>query len=180
MQPRIMLMDEHRLIEYVIEAMVKESIKIKAEQQINPAVIDKIIDFIRVYADHTHHGKEENILFAELAKKQLDEHDSKLMQDLINEHVYARGVVKELVLAKDKCVQGEADKMKDVCEKMEILADFYPKHIKKEDEDFFLRTEKYFTPEELKIMSEKFTEFDAHLIHEKYHQVCQELNSGYC
>jgi hemerythrin-like domain-containing protein len=178
MQPRIMLMEEHRLIEYVVEAMVKESVKIKAEKQINPVTIDKIVDFIRVYADHAHHGKEEDILFAELSKKQLDEHDSKLMQNLIDEHVYARGVVKELVSAKDKCVQGDTDRIKEISEKMEILADFYPKHIKKEDEDFFLRTEKYFTPEELKIMSEKFTEFDARLIHEKYRQVCQELNEG--
>jgi hemerythrin-like domain-containing protein len=102
------------------------------------------------------------------------------MQELIDEHVYARVVVKELISAKNECVQGKAERVNEVGEKLAVLADFYPKHIKKEDEDFFLRTEKYFTPEELQAMAEKFGEFDARMIHEKYRQVCQELKSGHC
>jgi hemerythrin-like domain-containing protein len=179
MQPKGMLMAEHRLIEYMLEIIGKEIEEIKKINQVDVAVIDTIIDFIRVYADETHHGKEEKILFAELAKKPMNEPEAKMMQDLINEHVYARGLVKALVEGKDGYAQGDTGKIEAVRQNLEALLAFYPPHIKKEDEDFFLRTEKYFTQEELSAMTGRFVEFDAQMIHEKYRRVCEELNQKY-
>ncbi len=33
----------------------------------NPIFVETIVDFIKTYADETHHGKEENIIIIELA-----------------------------------------------------------------------------------------------------------------
>jgi hemerythrin-like domain-containing protein len=172
-------MEEHRLIEYMLEIMVKENSRIKLNNKVEPTMIDTIVDFIRTYADRTHHGKEEDILFAELAKKELEEHDKKLMQELIDEHIYARGKVKALVQAKEEYAGGDIGKTKEISDGLEALANFYPAHIKKEDENFFLRTEKYFSQEELSAMTKNFNEFDRQMIHKKYRQVCEELSQKY-
>ncbi|MFX0049145.1 MAG: hemerythrin domain-containing protein, partial [Candidatus Hermodarchaeota archaeon] len=57
------LMAEHRIIEKMIALMQKEIEKIKKFNKVNPLFIDTAVDFIRMYADRTHHGKEEDILF---------------------------------------------------------------------------------------------------------------------
>jgi hemerythrin-like domain-containing protein len=57
---------------------------------VHPVLLDSAVDFIRTYADRTHHGKEEDILFRDLAKKDLSAQDQSVMQELINEHTYAR------------------------------------------------------------------------------------------
>ena len=71
------LMMEHRLIERMI-IIIKDELKvIQEEKKVNPIFIDNIVDFLRTYADQTHHGKEEDILFRELKKKNLS--DEQLM-----------------------------------------------------------------------------------------------------
>ncbi len=56
----------------------------------NPEFIDSAVDFISVYADRCHHGKEEEILFRDLAKKKMNEEDTRIMNELIEEHIWGR------------------------------------------------------------------------------------------
>jgi hemerythrin-like domain-containing protein len=106
MKPRGPLMIEHRLIEKMFELVRKEIQYIEERQQADPIFIDTTVDFIRMYADRTHHGKEEDILFRDLEKKNIAERDKKIMQELIDEHTYGRKTVKELVEAKERYLQG--------------------------------------------------------------------------
>jgi hemerythrin-like domain-containing protein len=90
-----------------------------------------------MYADRTHHGKEEEILFRDLSKRNLTEEDHRLMEELIDEHVCARQAVKELVAAKERLLKGDKGALATVVDKMEGLAKLYPEHIRKEDTVFF-------------------------------------------
>jgi len=63
MLPIDALMQEHRLIERMISQMNKELLRMKETNEVNSAFIDVVVDFIRVYADRCHHGKEEGVLF---------------------------------------------------------------------------------------------------------------------
>ncbi len=58
MQPRGPLMIEHRLIERMIALIKKEIQRLQESSTVNPVFIDTAVDFIRTYADRTHHGKE--------------------------------------------------------------------------------------------------------------------------
>jgi len=62
-------MIEHRLIERMLSVFKKVLDKIESEHEVDPVFVDIAVDFIRMYADRTHHGKEEDILFRELNKK---------------------------------------------------------------------------------------------------------------
>lgn len=87
MQARAPLMIEHRLIENLLHHLKHELDQIEKSGSIDPYLVDKAVDFIRVYADRTHHGKEEDILFRHLQKKKLSVIDSQAMEELIAEHV---------------------------------------------------------------------------------------------
>jgi len=71
------LMEEHRVIERMIKIMGARLDALKKDGRVEPLFIDTAVDFIRTYADRCHHGKEEDILFRDLAKKKLlEEHGS--------------------------------------------------------------------------------------------------------
>ena len=144
------LMIEHRLIERMIR-VIKEKIKyFQAREEADIAFIDKAVDFIRIYADKCHHGKEEDILFRDLAKKKLQADHKKTMDELVQEHISARSTTRSLVSAKEKYAQGDRQALFDIVKLMDELAVFYPKHIEKEDKHFFIPVMKYFSGREHK------------------------------
>ena len=63
----------------------------------------------------------------------------------------------------------------DIVKLMAELAEFYPRHIEKEDKYFFLPCMKYFSREEQAAMLNEFWEFDRKLVHEKYKKIVEEI-----
>ncbi len=68
MQPISPLMIEHRIIKRMIKIINSKLEEYKKTKTPNKLFIESSVDFIRIYADKTHHGKEEGILFRELKK----------------------------------------------------------------------------------------------------------------
>jgi hemerythrin-like domain-containing protein len=175
MQYRAPLMIEHRLIEQMIALIEKELTGIAQLNKSDPVFIDTVVDFIRIYADRTHHGKEEDILFRELKKKSLNQNDSVIMNELIEEHIFGRKITAALVDANNRYRNGDASALMAVAEKLRIMADFYPKHIIKEDKVFFPSVMQYLSEKEQKTMLDEFWEFDRQMIHEKYRLLVDTL-----
>ena len=71
MEPIGPLMREHRNIEKALGVVEKTARTIRIAGSAEPAVLSGIIHYYRYYADRTHHGKEEDILFKKLAGKNL-------------------------------------------------------------------------------------------------------------
>lgn len=174
MMPPGPLMKEHRLIERMIKLLQRELKRIFQDDTVDLIFVEKAVDFIKTYADRCHHGKEEDILFRDLAEKPMREEHRKTMDELISEHVHARGIVKNLIDFKEKYVKGSRDALRDISESIQELIEFYPKHIEKEDKHFFLPAMKYFSDEEQDAMLQEFWEFDRMMIHEKYTKMIEE------
>jgi hemerythrin-like domain-containing protein len=179
MQPIGPLMKEHRLIEKLITFMSVELERIRQERQVEIDVLEKILDFIKIYADKCHHGKEEEILFRRLDKKPLSPEHRKTLQELLSEHKYARGVVNNLQQAKTRYNEGNVDAIPSIMEAMDELAIFYPRHIEKEDKHFFIPVMSYFSAQEQDKMLNDFWEFDQGLIHDKYRLLIKELEQSH-
>ena len=175
MQSRGPLMIEHRLIERMITLVQQKLNQIETTNQVDPLFIDTVVDFIRIYADRTHHGKEEDILFKKLENKQISDQDRRIIDELADEHVLGRKTTKELVEANAQYRVGEKIALAVIVSKLKKLVNFYPKHIEKEDKVFFPSYMKYLSDEEDQLMLEEFYEFDREMIHEKYKSVLKEL-----
>ena len=159
------LMIEHRLIEKMIAVIRKEVDRAESEGDIDPAFIDTAVDFIRTYADKCHHGKEEDILFRDLNKKDLPRELKTIVSELIEEHKMGRKVVSELVEAKLRYLRGDKKALPAILDSLRYMTVFYPKHIEKEDRRFFIPCMDYFTAEEKDRMLKEEWEFDKNLIH---------------
>jgi hemerythrin-like domain-containing protein len=177
MQARGPLMIEHRLIERMLTVIQRTLERVEQTQSIDPYFVDTAVDFIRVYADRTHHGKEEDILFRDLRKKQLSLEDRRVMEELIEEHIFGRKTTKALIEANLRYRGGDESALGEVTAHLKTLVDFYPKHIKKEDDVFFPASRMYFSDEEDQAMLAEFWEFDRLMIHEKYKAVVREFDA---
>ena len=175
MQARGPLMIEHRLIERMISIIQDNLPLVEKTRTIDPLFVDKAVDFIRIYADRTHHGKEEEILFRDLNDKGLSDEDRWVMNELIEEHVFGRKNTKALVEANTRYRNGDTSALGDIISCLRTLVDFYPKHIEKEDKVFFPASRTYFSEAEDQAMLSEFWEFDRKMIHEKYRLVVNAL-----
>ena len=178
MQARGPLMIEHRLIERMILLIKDALLQIEVTHKSDPVFVDIAVDFIRIYADRTHHGKEEDILFRELSSRPLATEDKRVMKELIEEHIFGRQTTKALVEANTRYRNGDESALADIANRLQTLVEFYPEHIEKEDKIFFPASMAYFTDKEDQAMLAEFWEFDRKMIHEKYKSVVEGLETG--
>jgi hemerythrin-like domain-containing protein len=175
-------MMEHRLIERMIALMEKELHRLQENVAVDPefafvdpAFLDIALDFLRTYADRCHHGKEEDLLFAALAKKDLAPEHRRVMEELIEEHVQARQTTARLMRAKEQHLRGDPAALGDILRGLAELTEFYSRHIDKEDNHFFLPCLTYFSEAEKAELFSAMGEFDRKLIHGKYQQIVEEI-----
>jgi hemerythrin-like domain-containing protein len=174
MMPIGPLMIEHRLIERMITVMKEELQRLQKGKEVDTAFIVTAVDFIRMYADRCHHGKEEDILFRELEKKNLSEEHKRVMKELLEEHKWGRKTTGRLVEANVNYNAGDKKALPVISECLRSLVGFYPKHIEKEDKDFFIPVMDYFSQDEKDAMLKEGHDFDQKLIHEKYEKTVAE------
>ena len=178
MMPIGPLMIEHRLIERMIRQITRELERIGRTGEADIPFLQGAVEFIRVYADHCHHGKEENILFRELDKKDIPPEERRIMEELIEDHIYGRSKVAEIVAGMAQYTAGDATALASIVAALTELIEFYPKHIEKEDRHFFLPVMAHFTAVEKDAMLREGIDFDAGLIHEHYRRAVEELEKS--
>lgn len=172
-----LLMIEHRLIERMLSVIKAELNKIEFRHEIDPVFVDIAVDFIRIYADRTHHGKEEDILMRELKLKPLSAEDQRVMTELLREHVLVRQTTALITNANDRYRDGDQIALIVIANNLKTLIEFFPKHIEKEDKQFYPASRTYFTDAEDQEMLEEFGELDRKMVYEKYKAVVEKLES---
>src|SRR5450830_1177313 len=124
MKPIGPMMREHRLIERMLALLKQELGTIDARQKVDPVFIETVVDFFKTYADRTHHGKEEEIYFRDLARKSISAENRRIMEELVEEHIYARGQVAALLDANSKYSAGDLEALDELTGLLTTLVGF--------------------------------------------------------
>ena len=187
MLPIAPLMIEHRLIERMLRLLSREIARIRDNIAVgqefafvDAKLIDTAVDFMKTYADQVHHGKEEDLLFTALLEKPLSQEHRQMMQELLADHRWGRQTVAALLTAKNDYLAGKIAALKQVVENLASLAEFYPRHIEKEDKNFFLPVMAYFTQQEKEALLARMIEFDQKFIHAKYQKILADWEASGC
>jgi hemerythrin-like domain-containing protein len=101
------LMDEHRVIGRVLDAVDQAAEKLEQGRLIRPGYFIDAADFIKGFADGCHHQKEEGVLFKSLAENGLSEKSGPLAV-MLNEHEAGRVYTRAMRQAAEELEAGDA------------------------------------------------------------------------
>lgn len=173
--------EEHRYILRMLSVVRKCSFRVLKGKEIIYEDFDKIIEFIKNYADNYHHKKEEDILFVEMV-----EHLGQLGEKIVNqgmlvEHDLGRLYVRSLVEALEKVKSGDEEAKLDVIANAISYTHLLERHIDKEDKVIYSFAERELKEEIIKIIDiecEKF-EINNQEVKNRYILILEELESKY-
>ena len=125
--------EEHKYIIRMLHVIRKCCFKILNGEEVIYEDFDKIIDFVRNYADNHHHKKEEKILFVKMVEELGEPAEKAVKQGMLVEHDLGRLHIRELVEALDKLKAGEEEAKLDVIANAISYSHLLTRHIDKED-----------------------------------------------
>lgn len=156
------LVDEHKNILTVVGILEKECDKLEDSRNIDKDFFVKSIEFIRNYADKFHHSKEEEILFKELCKEEVQEklHCNPIEQ-MLHEHDVGRIFIKNL---EEGVNENDVEK---ALENARAYISLIREHIFKEDNILYPMGDDAISNEEEKKMLKKFKDVEEGLKDQK-------------
>jgi hemerythrin-like domain-containing protein len=172
------LKNEHRVILRMIKILLVASDKLEEGEAVSPDVFKKAVEFIRVFADRCHHGKEEGELFPALERKGILKHRGPIAVMLM-EHEQGRLFVKGLSEAVEKYEKGDEATKNAIVENARGYADLLDQHIYKEDNILYPMGDKLLSEADNRELLEKFERIEKDIIgkgkHEYYLQMIADL-----
>lgn len=149
------LKSEHRSISAVVQAL-KELARMAQDPKVQPdwRPFRAMLRYIDEYPERLHHPKEDQFLFARLAKRSVDAR--KLIDDLKSEHVQGARLIRELerafVFFEERWPQGGREFLAAV----DDYAEFHWAHMRKEEQQLLPLAERHFTPEDWEAVDNAF------------------------
>jgi hemerythrin-like domain-containing protein len=172
------LSEEHGSILLMLKIMEEIAKRLKNGDNINKEHLQRVVEFVRNFADKCHHGKEEGILFPELVKNISNQ---KIINELLGEHKTGRDYIKGIAESLEQYAPGNPDAT-HIALNAEGYIRLLMEHIRKEA-SLFLTADKELS-EELQIeIEEKFEKLEEEVIgagkHGEYHVWLKELENVY-
>jgi hemerythrin-like domain-containing protein len=154
------LMGEHREIEKALddlEAFVKGTANDSVKD--GRTELKKYVEFIREFADHHHHGKEEDILFAEMNHAGFPKEAGPLAV-MCSEHEEGRRQVKILKELSERSSPWTREERSRVAEAALGYTELLRQHIQKEDHVLYPMAESRLSSETWSRIEKRFEEFE--------------------
>jgi hemerythrin-like domain-containing protein len=127
------LVEEHRLILRMIALLEKKAPLTAAGSYRNWQFYLDGVDFIRNYADHYHHAKEEDVLFEALVTNGMPRQNSPVAAMLM-EHDQGRAHVAAMETAARLALEGQEGQGQAIADSAQAYAALLKDHIAKEDD----------------------------------------------
>ncbi len=182
MQLTDILKTEHRVIEIVIACLERIAGEASQSGKLNRDAAEKVIDFIRNFADRCHHGKEEDHLFTSLESAGMPTEGGPVGV-MLREHQMGREFVRQMSEAIPAAGEGISEAVKAYATAAMGYAALLRAHIQKEDNILFPAAENLLSQSELDALRVQFDlterEHMGEGTHERYLALARDLAIEY-
>ncbi len=182
MTPGEQLREEHQGILLMLRILEKVSTKVEAKERVDPTHLERIVEFLRVFADKCHHGKEEDLLFPALEKAGVPKEQGPIGM-MLAEHQQGRGYIRGMAEALDRNQKGNPKALADYAENARNYIALLTQHIEKEENVLFPMGEKVLSKKTQEELVEGFEKIEVERIgegtHEEFHKLLHHLREVY-
>ena len=172
------LRQEHEVILKMLDATEELARQLTAGRRVEPRVLDGLQEFLRLFADQCHHGKEEDLLFPKLEQKGMPRQAGPIGVMLI-EHDQGRAWIRQMMQASAAYAQGRPEAPSNWANAARGYAALLRDHIAKENNILFVMAERMLSPEEQSELSAQFERAELEKMgpgtHERLHGLMDEL-----
>ena len=155
-----LMMEEHQYILRMLAVVRKACYGVMQGDEINYEDFNKMIDFIRSYADAHHHGKEEKLLFNEMVTHLGALGNKLITHGMLVEHDMGRLFIQELVAALDRVKAGDEMSKLDVIANAISYTHLLKRHIDKEDTVVYTFAERQLSSDIMDKVNQETVEFE--------------------
>ena len=178
-----LMMDEHKYILRGLKLFRKLSIEVINGNTVDFASFEKMISFVRNYADKHHHNKEEVVLFKKM-ETQLGEQTVKgPLSGMYIEHDLGRQYMKLLEEALLKVKNGDLDSRVDIIANSICYTDLLTRHIEKEDKLIYTFARRALSQADIEAVNESCEKIESQAtddqLQKKYIDTLEELERKY-
>lgn len=178
-----LMVDEHKNIKRMLLVIRKACLGIMNREEINYSDFEDMIDFVRNYADKTHHGKEEKILFNRMIDEIGGTAEKLVKFGMLVEHDLGRLYMTELEAALEKVKAGDKDARVDVIANAVSYTHLLNRHIDKEDKVVYAFAKRELSEETLDKINSECHAFEEETekagVQEKYIHILDRLEEKY-
>lgn len=171
------LVKEHDSILRMIE-ITKTILNNEDKTAIDIDHVEKIVDFIKNFADKYHHLKEEDVLFLEMEKQGLSRDDCPLSV-LLYEHELGRDFIKKVDEGIEKYKLGDVSAFAQIQENLRFYCLLLENHIAKENDVLYPMSERIIPENILSAMSDDFEKSIEDEYYDEYLKLVEELSKIY-
>jgi hemerythrin-like domain-containing protein len=182
MTPTQELSHEHQAVRRMLAILHRACDRIEAGTPVDPAHLESAVEFIRIFADKCHHGKEEDLLFPAMVKAGIPSEGGPIGV-MLAEHVKGRQYVKALAEAIPGYRAKTPGADKAVVREARGYANLLDPHIHKEDFVLYPMADRVLGQATQDVLSAAFEKVEeevvGHGVHEKLHALLDELERIY-
>ena len=182
MKPIQDLKAEHEGILLMLDILERMSEKIVAGESVPTDHLKQVLDFLQVFADKCHHGKEEKLLFAAMEEAGVPKEGGPLAV-MLSEHDRGRQFIEEMKNLLHSSEKGEPGFLEVFTTPALQYVNLLRSHIWKENNVLFPMAEKAVPADKLNLIGEQFDRFEKEEIgqgtHEAFHEMIDKLSKIY-
>ena len=155
-----LMMEEHQYILRMLTVVRKACFRVLQGEEVCYEDFDRMIDFIRNYADAHHHGKEEKLLFNEMVEHLGPLGNKLITHGMLVEHDFGRLYIQDLKAAMDRVREGDEESKLDIIANAIGYTHLLKRHIDKEDSVVYSFAKRQLSADILAQVNEKTEAFE--------------------
>lgn len=179
----VLMVEEHKYIKRMLEVIRKACLDVMDNKEIIYSDFEKMIDFVRSYADRHHHGKEEKILFNRMVDEIGGAAEKLVKFGMLVEHDLGRLYMSSLEEALQKVKEGDREARLDVIANAISYTQLLTRHIDKEDNVAYPFAKRSLSQETIGKINSECEKFEKDMedekVQEKYIGILIDLERKY-
>ena len=177
-----LMMEEHNNIKVMLKIVRKACYSILEGEEVNYDDFNKIISFIRNYADSHHHKKEEIMLFNRMVDEIGETAEKVAKHGMLVEHDLGRLYVTSLGEALEKFKSGNNEAKLDIIANAVSYTNLLERHIHKEDNIIYKFAQRELKEDTINLINNECNEFEDKFynIKDENLSILEELKAKYC
>jgi len=176
------LRKEHETVRFAMRVMDSLVARLEQGETVPSAHLEQLLDFISIFTDQCHHGKEEEIFFPALESVGIPVKGGPIGM-MLQEHEIMRGHIRALKQAADRWKPGNDELVAVIVQNARTYLTWLDSHIDKENNILFAMADMHLSESRQKSLFEEFERLESDRIgegvHEQLHKTLHHLADIY-